>query len=37
MAKFVVCLKKCHNDLDIDPSTLKVDLAQDIISNICMK
>ena len=29
--------KNSHNDLDLDPSTLTVELAQDIIPSICMK
>ena len=28
--------KNSYNDLDLDPSTLKAGLAQDIILSICM-
>ena len=29
--------KTSHNDLDLDPCILKVELAQEIIPSICMK
>ena len=35
MTKFF--LKNCHSDLDLEPRTMEVELARDIIPNICVK